>query len=302
MPRELFVDRQFSDSSRAIIERANQIIAEYQRQGFTLTLRQLYYQFVARGVIPNQQTEYKRLGSIINDARLAGLVDWLAIEDRTRNLATWAAWSSPGELIEQCARSYNIDRWAAQPTRVEVWVEKEALVGVIDPICREFKLPSFACRGYSSQSEQWRAGKRFATYRSRGQQVVILHLGDHDPSGIDMTRDNAERLAMFARAGVDVRRLALNMDQVERYNPPPNPAKLTDSRATGYIELHGNESWELDALEPSVIADLIRDELTSLIDEDRWRQSDSEIKRQRAVLAAVADRWGEIAERYGDAP
>ena len=76
----------------------------------------------------------------------------------------------------------------------------------------------FACRGYASQSEQWRAGKRLANYLRANQRVVILHLGDHDPSGIDMTRDNDDRLSMFARSSrVELKRVALNMDQVEQY-------------------------------------------------------------------------------------
>src|SRR5260221_8363278 len=103
MAKELYVDRNFSAGSLALIDQANTIIADYQRQGFTLTLRQLYYQFVARGILPNKQTEYKRLGSVINDGRLAGLIDWEAIEDRTRNLEENAHWSSPSAIIEACA-------------------------------------------------------------------------------------------------------------------------------------------------------------------------------------------------------
>ncbi len=299
MPRELFVPRQFSDGSTTIIKRANQIIVEYQRQGFTLTLRQLYYQFVARGIIPNKQTEYKRLGSIINDARLAGLIDWAAIEDRTRNLDTPAAWDDPQSLIDICAKTYDIDRWATQSTRVEVWIEKEALAGVIAPICEEFRVPHFACRGYSSQSEQWAAGKRFARYHRNGQNVIVLHLGDHDPSGIDMTRDNTDRLAMFARNDVEVRRLALNMDQVKQYNPPPNPAKLTDSRCEGYIERFGAESWELDALEPNVIDGLIRAQLDDIIEPDEWAKAEQQVESERAAFSTIANNWDEIFERYG---
>src|ERR1700722_6265193 len=99
MPVEQFVDRKFQDGSLALIEKANEIIADYQAQGFTLTLRQLYYQFVSRDIIPNKQSEYKRLGSVINDARLAGLIDWSAIEDRTRNVRTISTWDHPSGVI-----------------------------------------------------------------------------------------------------------------------------------------------------------------------------------------------------------
>lgn len=250
MPKEVFVPKAFSVAHWDIIEKANEIIEEYQAQGFTLTLRQLYYQFVARDYIPNRQTEYKRLANIISDARLAGEVDWSAIEDRTRFVRKNPHWESPDQILESVAHQFAFDKWARQPNRVEVWIEKDALVGVIEPACRELDVPYFACRGYSSQSEQWRAGRRFQWNADDNQKTVILHLGDHDPSGIDMTRDNAERLAMFSHRNVEVKRLALNMDQIEEYDPPPNPAKLTDPRAIEYIQIHGNSSWELDSLEP----------------------------------------------------
>lgn len=296
MPRELFVERRFNSGSLLLIEQANTIIREYQEQGFTLTLRQLYYQFVARAIIPNKQTEYKRLGSVINDARLAGMIDWNAIEDRTRNLRKDAAWGSPEEIIAACASQYREDLWADQPYYPEVWIEKDALVGVIEPVCSRYRVPYFACRGYSSQSEQWRAGKRFAGYIAGGQKVIVFHLGDHDPSGIDMTRDNEERLSMFAGGPVEVKRLALNMNQVEQYSPPPNPAKETDSRAEDYIRKYGSESWELDALEPQVIDQLIAGELDEIIDPVRWSAAKEKEGEGRGQLREVSKRWDEVIQ------
>jgi hypothetical protein len=131
MATEAFISRDFKDGSLAIIDAANIIIAEYEAAGFTLTLRQLYYQFVSRDLIENKQTEYKRLGSIINDARLAGLIDWSAIEDRTRNVRTVTTWTEPAEIVKAVAAQYKEDLWDSQDHRVEVWVEKDALLGVI---------------------------------------------------------------------------------------------------------------------------------------------------------------------------
>jgi len=157
--------------------------------------------------------------------------------------------------VDACARQFRIDKWATQPRRIEVWIEKDALVGVIEGVCTELDVPYFSCRGYTSQSEMWVGAQRLAAHwRKAKQNPLILHFGDHDPSGIDMTRDIQARLQEFSfgTAGhpLELRRLALNMDQVELYGPPPNPAKLTDSRCEAYMEEHGNESWELDALEP----------------------------------------------------
>lgn len=274
-----------------IISKANAIIDEYERQGFDLTLRQLYYQFVSRDLIPNRDTEYKRLGSIINDARLAGLIDWNAITDRTRNLRSLSHWRNPGDIIFSAARSYRIDKWAMQDYRVEVWIEKDALVGVIAGVCDDLDIPYFSCRGYTSQSEMWVAGQRLLKYIKDGQTPLVLHFGDHDPSGKDMTRDIIDRLTLFSNSAIELQRIALNMDQVEQYNPPPNPAKITDSRASAYIAEYGDESWELDALEPTVIADLIRDAVGVVMDQDAWETAVLDEQRAIKLLERAVIDW-----------
>lgn len=287
--REIFKEKRFGRDALDTIAKANAIITDYKQQGFTLTLRQLYYQFVSAALIKNDMKAYKNLGAIINSARLAGLIDWNAIEDRTRNLVKYGYDYDVKSSLEYAADSYQLDHWDAQPCYVEVWVEKEALIGVISEICRKLHVPYFACRGYVSQSEQYDAGKRFELKIDRGQEVHILHLGDHDPSGIDMTRDNQTRLTMFAGQEINLKRLALNMDQIDQYAPPPNPAKITDSRATGYIAKFGHESWELDALKPQVISNLIKREIDQLIDEDSWQTVDDKQKADRAKIRKFVD-------------
>lgn len=302
MAREAFIERRFSPGSVALIEKANEIIVAYQAMGFTLTLRQLYYQFVSRDLIANKQSEYKRLGSVINDARLAGEIDWSAIEDRTRNVKRPSVWDSPESIVDAVADQYMENAWRDQPRHVEVWIEKDALIGVIEPVCERWRVPFLACRGYVSQSEQYAAGKRFARLDEQGRQPLVIYLGDHDPSGKDMTRDHVDRLAMFARWPVEVERLALNWDQIERYNPPPNPAKESDSRAAGYIAEFGDSSWELDALEPTVIDRLIEDKIESVVDRAAWDDAMAEEARSKEVLRAISDRWDDVAAfvRDGD--
>jgi hypothetical protein len=307
------------------VELANRICAEYAADGYDLTLRQLYYQFVARGYIPNNQKSYDRLGSTINRARRAGMMDWNYIVDRTRSLSGAEHFAKPGDSILKSARKYSEDLWAKQPLRIEVWVEKEALAGVIERVSGTNDVDSFACRGYVSQSELWSAGQRILNYIQHGQRVLILHLGDHDPSGIDMTRDMRERLELFTerdwhRANLDelgasttlgsirdhmraavgyeqpleIRRIALNMDQVEQYAPPPNPAKLTDSRAEGYVELYGDESWELDALEPQVISDLVQRHIVAERDDIAWDRAVKHEEENRRNMVAAAERWDDL--------
>jgi len=272
------------------IHMINQVIDEYDKQGFTLTLRQLYYQFVARDYIPNTKRSYDRLGDLLNKARLAGLVDWDAIVDRTRNLQTQSSWGSVGSIIKSCANGFTLDLWEDQDYMVEVWIEKQALIGVIEAVCNELFVPYIACKGYMSQSEQWAAGRRILRrHKETGKETIIIHLGDHDPSGIDMTRDNDRRLQMFSEWNCQVERIALNMDQVQHYNPPPNPTKMTDSRSPEYVKEYGYDCWELDALQPQVIADLIRDEV------DQWRDIDKFDAREE-LSAKGRDKLQKIAK------
>jgi hypothetical protein len=236
---------------------------------------------------------------VVNDGRLAGLIDWDAIEDRTRNLRSSPHWSSPRSIVRACADQFAVDLWDGQESYVECWIEKDALVGVIEGICTELDVPYFACRGYTSQSEMWGAAQRLMEREKAGKKTFIIHLGDHDPSGIDMTRDIQDRLELFGSTAV-IHRIALNFDQVENYSPPPNPAKTTDSRYESYRALHGEESWELDALEPRTIVDLIRDEIEVHIDQDAWEEALSRQQTGRNQLGKVSQRWNNVVEYLGN--
>jgi len=298
MPKIQYEDKKFGSKTLVTIQQAERIVVEYQAQGFSLTLRQLYYQFVARGLIPNTERDYKRIGNVVSDARRAGLIDWTAIEDRTRYVRTLGNWGKPQDILESARNSYHRDLWATQDKRLEVWIEKDALVGVIESICQENDVSFFSCRGYVSDSEMWRAAMRMrGYYGDRRQRIIVLHLGDHDPSGIDMTRDIEDRLKLFSRyAPIEVRRIALTMEQIEEQSPPPNPAKVTDSRYEGYAAEYGEESWELDALEPQFISDLIRDQILEERDEEKWEEAVTQQEKERDQIDDVIDRWNELFE------
>lgn len=294
MPKYQYKEINFRQDSLRLINVINSVIEEYTAQGFDLTLRQVYYQLVARDYIPNNERSYKNTGNLINDARMAGLIDWLAIQDRTRNIRRNSHWSSPADIMGSVLYSYAIDRRKDQPNYIEVWVEKDALIGIVQQISSKLDVPCFSCRGYVSASEMWSAAQRFIRQDHR-ERRVILHLGDHDPSGKDMTRDIAERLDIFG-ADVEVQRIALNWDQIDQYSPPPNPAKLTDSRAGAYIAEFGHESWELDALEPKVLTGLIREHVDALTDRtllaDAIRREDTD----KEELELVKNNWHEAVE------
>lgn len=287
MPKICYTPKSFGPDALDVIGKANVIIVEYLAQGFVLTLRQLYYQFVARGYLANKVKNYDRLGDIVSDARLAGLIDWTVIVDRTRNLQHNQHWTKPSEIIAGAMSTYRIDKWHNQENYVEVWVEKDALAGVLEGVCSELDVPLFPCRGYTSSSQTWAAGQRLIKQRGLGKAIHIIHLGDHDPSGIDMSRDIKARLDLFTCEPVHVLRIALNMAQVTRYNPPPNPAKVTDSRYEAYQWEYGDSSWELDALEPAVLVDLVRRAVNQYRDMDKWAEVLEEERKGRRTLEAI---------------
>ncbi|WNX85770.1 hypothetical protein RWV98_05745 [Agathobaculum sp. NTUH-O15-33] len=301
MPKIKYVPKAFRGERLELIQRVNTVISEYEKQGFSLTLRQAYYQMVARAIIPNNERSYKNLGALINDARLAGMIDWNAIEDRTRNLRGNSHWQNPGSIIRSAAWSYHRDHWQGQRYYVEVWVEKDALVGIVGQICERLDVNYFSCRGYVSQSEMWTAARRLRDRQMKQHQsVVLLHLGDHDPSGKDMSRDIVDRLDLFGVLAVDFKRLALNMNQIEQYNPPPNPTKLTDSRASGYIQEFGGECWELDALEPQVISDLIEYNVRRYRNERQYKAIVKQEREEQNMLESVAENWPGIAAHWDE--
>lgn len=306
----------FSASSQIVLEDSVKIIKRYFEQGYDLTLRQLYYRFVAGDLFPddrkwrktsegrwvrdpngtkNADPNYDWLGMIINDGRLAGKIPWNSIVDRTREMCQNSHWEGPSEIIRASAESFRIDTRSNQENYVEVWVEKEALVNVLERVCKEQDVPYMACRGYVSQSTMWESSLRFIKAAGDGRTCTILHLGDHDPSGIDMTRDIQDRLNMFY-ADVKVRRIALTMAQVQAFQPPPNPAKVTDSRCESYIAMYGEESWELDALEPQVITNLIATEVEALTNMSDWQDKLDEQELGGSLLNKVSENWDDVVQ------
>jgi len=263
----------------------NNIVDEYKEQGYVLTLRQLYYQLVSRGIIPNQQVEYSKLSSLLVKGRMAGIVDWSSIEDRLRvpYLSYWV--TGIQDAIKDTIDYYRLDRQKDQKVYIELWVEKDALSGVLKPITSHYHINLMVNRGYSSCSAMYYSYKRFYTeLKGLGKEIVILYLGDHDPSGLDMLRDIRNRLDEFGLYDFTVKHIGLTSEQIKQYNPPPNPAKFKDPRAAWYIEQHGETSWEVDALNPSILNELIRENIENLVDMDLFeKQLQQEIKDKKKL-------------------
>lgn len=328
-----YFDWQPQPKAQAIINYANDVCERYAAQGLDLTLRQVYYQFISADLMPNTEKSYNSLGNTLSKARMAGMLDWDFITDRGRIGAPGLTSDrSPDEHIMAAVNWHHLDAWSTQDTRVEVWVEKDALSQVIEQAASPLGVDTFACKGYVSSSAMWQAAQRFSEYAENGQNVVVVHLGDHDPSGIDMTRDIEERLSRFmagnyltdqgfmpyevadnlgkgstqydmeavlenaafsygfdGRSALTVNRIALNMDQIRQYAPPPNPAKVTDSRAKDYIERHGHQSWELDALDPSILNTLIQNAIREHMDVEKFNARVQQQQEERALIREAAE-------------
>lgn len=273
--------------TQALVGILNAIIGEYSPLGLVLTVRQLFYQMVARGLIKNTEQTYKKICWTVNKAKLAGLIDWGAIEDRTRAFRGKQRWATASEIMGAAVNGFHMDMWRLQPVRVYAVIEKEALSSVFSPVCREFDVPLLAARGYPSGSVLREFAQNYML-PYEDQECVLLHFGDHDPSGMDMSRDLEERLTLFGEhVKMDFRRIALNMPQIEELKPPPNPAKVTDSRWAAYVRKFGHYSYELDALDPRYLQQLFREEVVKYINQEGWDEQKIIVEKKRARLKMV---------------
>jgi hypothetical protein len=303
--KEQFIERSFSRENQKTIVTVNLILDQYRKMGFRLSLRQLYYQMVSRDYIPNTPRSYKNLGSLVSNARQAGLVDWEMIEDRNRETVIPTHWETPADIVEAAARQFRMNKWEDQPWHIEIMVEKDALSGVLDPVCRRLDIGLTANKGYSSSSTMYEIGKRLREKADLGKKICVFYLGDHDPSGIDMTRDVKDRLLMYSGLGnfpefhgdvFFVERLALNMDQIEKWKPPENPAKETDARFYSYVREFGSSSWELDAIEPGELANLVTEAVLLRRDDEAWEQAVDQEEVGRAALLKFVQEYNDREE------
>lgn len=252
--KEAFRNQRVSPRKRLDIRIINDVLEEYRAMGYRLTLRQLFYQLVARDRIPNTLRQYSWLSQTCVFGRMNGLIDWDAIEDRLRKPDLQYYVSSISDALKDTIDQYKLDRQEEQPFNLEIWTEKDAVSNILRRVAYTYHIRLMVNRGYSSCSAMYEAANRMKNVLA---STKILYVGDHDPSGLDMLRDINERLHEFELLDVDVVHVALRTQHVQEYNLPPNPAKVTDPRAKTYIEIFGEESWELDALPPNILEGLV---------------------------------------------
>ena len=273
------------DGTLRLIAAAAAVLAEAASAGYRFTLRRVFYALVAAEHLPNTDRAYKGLSETLNRARWAGLLPMDCLDDLGRIADIPPSWRRPSDAVRDAAHWYRSDWWADADPTVEVWAEKAAVAGIVAPVADEYGVPFLACRGFSSLTALAEAADRL-----QGRDAVLLYVGDHDPSGLDMDRDLSARLEGLG-ARIRLERLALTVDQIDEHQLPPQPTKANDSRARGYSAAHGG-SWELDALPADLLAGLVRDAIEGLVPadfEDR-RAQDEQASRSIRQLADQLDR------------
>ena len=296
-----------------IVKATNDIIATYS---ILLTVRQLYYRLISPPfqLFANTMNNYKGFDKILTRARERDDVDWTKIEDRARSTHGGEAERLTFDTVQQYVdwvfgtineRYYDRKYWPDQPKYVEVWVEKEALSRLFEQACEPFRVITFPSRGYSSFTKVMEAKDRFdeadnPNTDEEAKDMIILHFGDHDPSGIDMTRDLKRRFDEYG-ATVEIKRIGLNIDQVRRLNLPSNPTKVASQGRESYLTQFGDECWELDAIPPDLLQTWVRDAIIAEVDANAWNETKERIQEDREkikqALESSQDNIRKVAEK-----
>jgi hypothetical protein len=282
-----------------LVNKIKPLVEDYEARGYRLSTRQLFYAAITRTWITNSESQYRSFREMIKRARRGGFLDYASFEDRSRSTFEPWGYRDLRHSLEVARDTHVLRRWEGQQHYVELAVEKDALVGFLQPLAAELHVALSSTRGNDGDVPLKRMAERFKRAAVLGQLCVLIQGTDHDPTGWDMERDTRTRLAMFgADAGrVEVRRIALTLEQTRGL--PDNPLKkkrsattgrvtYADPRALDYIEAtEQTTSWELDALPPEQIIALYRDAVLPLRDEQAYARVLRRETRDRAAIDRV---------------
>jgi hypothetical protein len=277
--------RGFRQASRVL---ADAIIGIIEEIGPPMGVRQTFYQCVVRELVSNSRSGYRRVQRLLELLRDTGEVDDDAIVDRSRSVHESPMWKDVSEFLRSEPDQYRKDVWVTQPSRVEVWLEKDALVGVVEEVTRELGVILVPARGFCSRTGISQAAKRI---NGSAKSTTIYYLGDHDPSGREMDRDIQKRLATKFDAHPTFKRLGIFDTDIAKFNLPPQKVKNTDSRARKFMQLHGTDTVELDALPPNELRRRIREAVFSHVDRPAWDRALTAETAERESLAAYVKAW-----------
>ena len=261
MARHVKRNRRTTAECEAIREAAREELAA----GHPMTLRQVHYRVYARHdtTYRNTQRDYNRLSKWLVSDRLVGVIPWAWIEDRLRKPRHVAMWEDLSDFKGFARRAYRRGVWQGQPQYLETWLEKDALSGIFGDALGSYGVTLNVGRGFDSATSVHDAAVRYGT----GEGVAVLYFGDFDPSGEDMVRSLRERLLELG-SEPEVIKCALTLEDIERYDLPPDFTKTIDSRSPAFVARFGNVAVELDALPRNVLRERLTDEVERRMDLD----------------------------------
>lgn len=294
--------QQWSEETRRYVDRI-QVVLKDLSEYWPLTLRQVYYQLVASGVIHNNMKEYTKLSRVLTKARLDGVVSWDAMEDRGRSLLVSGGWNDRDVFVaadlEDFLAGYRRNLLQSQRMALELWIEKDALSRVCHDAAFPYCVPVIVARGYSSVSYVHECRKRIEQNVAAGYETtVVLYFGDMDPSGWNMLPAMLETLQEEMGLGdqVEPRRCALTVELIEQHKLPHNPEALkwTDTRAKKYVKEFGELAVELDALPPATLQDLVRRSIEAELDLSAFEAEVEDEAEERKDLIELKGRVEEF--------
>jgi hypothetical protein len=272
-------------------------IYETLRDDHPMTQRQLFYRLVSQGVIDKTEAQYQTtVIRLTNEMRLSGAMDAGWIADNTRWMRKPNTHSSLQNALRETARTYRRSVWDEQDVYVEVWLEKDALAGVLVDVTAAWDVPLMVTKGFASLSFLYGAAE---TIRDRDKPTFLYYFGDHDPSGVDIPRQVERRLREFApNADITFKRIAVNPDQIERWKLPTRPTKKTDSRSKNFE----GDSVEVDAIPSRDLRQLATDCIVGHIDPHVYANLQKVERSERETLRTFMEAWnqGEIRNPAAD--
>jgi len=271
--------------SLELLEQVQEIIDSYD---FALTLRQIYYQLVAKQIIPNKQNYYHKLSRLCVMGRDEGILPEEGFADRLREVDKLSSWVDLNEFMETVRRSYHKDKWQNQDRYLEIWTEKDALRGVLSQVTYQYDVSLMVARGQLSRTAIYEASKRYKIKSDK--ECYLYYCGDFDPSGLSIYESIKERLSDFG-VFINYERIALTQKQIEKYQLPSDPGKKTDPNYNKFVSLYGSDMVvELDSLPPDVLRDIIKDCITKNINNGLLAQVQKEEETEKVSLNKFIER------------
>lgn len=248
-----------------------------------MTVRQVFYQMTSRGYIPKTEQSYRgTICRLLSELRLSRVIPFGYISDNTRWMRKPKTFDSMEDMLNLNKETYRRALWSSQPVYLEIWIEKDALAGVVYDVTEQWDVPLMVTRGYASLSYLYEAAQ---VYETAGKPVYIYYLGDYDPSGVDINRSVESRMREFApNADIHFERIAITPDQIKLFNLPTRPTKPSDTRSRKF---ESDTSVELDAMEPQLLRELVEHHITKHVNTEEWVRLQQIEKLERQSLEWV---------------